>query len=119
MRSMMLTLNLQRSKFYVLNGIVAIITFFLVRILTIIPNWSVFFALIGTPQWYSIVLKYKIICVVSCIPLDCLNLFWFSKMITMAFKFARTSNKTSAKSPIESTSDSKLNKTTEKSLKAN
>ena len=83
---MMLTLKLSQSKLYILNGIVCIIVFFLVRVFTIIPNWAIFFSLMNTAEWYSIVLKYKVICVVSCVPLDCLNVFWFGKMIKLAFR---------------------------------
>ncbi len=82
----MLTLKLTHSKLYILNGIIAIITFFFVRVFTIIPNWAIFFSLMYTAEWYSILWKYKVICVVSCVPLDCLNVFWFGKMLKLAYR---------------------------------
>ena len=90
-RSMLIILKRADTKLYVLNALVAIGVFFFVRVATIIPNWAIFFSLMDTPEWYSIVLKYKIICVVSCVPLDCLNVFWFGKMLSMAFSYAKTS----------------------------
>jgi hypothetical protein len=79
-------MNKKNSKFYIYNGFMLLIAFFFVRILTIVPNWYVFFSLINTPEFHSIELKYKIVCVFSSFPLDCLNVFWFSKMFRMAKK---------------------------------
>lgn len=71
------------------------IAFFVVRIATIPLLWLTFFQSINTPEWYSILLKYKFICVGSCIPLDCLNVYWFSKIVAIVIKFFRpTKSKT-------------------------
>jgi hypothetical protein len=83
-RWVLVTLNKKNTKLYIYNGFALLFAFFCVRILTIVPNWYAFFSLINTPEFASIELKYKVICVLSCIPLDCLNLFWFSKMLRMA-----------------------------------
>lgn len=89
-RSMMLTLKLSHTKLYLLNGVITLVVFFFVRVFTIIPNWAIFFSLMNTPEWYSIVLKYKVICVVSCVPLDCLNVYWFGKMIKLACRHVQS-----------------------------
>lgn len=86
-RWILLTLNKKNSKLFVTNGLILLVSFFLVRIVTIVPNWYLFFDSINSPAWYSIELKYKLICVVSCIPLDILNVYWFSKIISGALKF--------------------------------
>lgn len=85
-RWFLLTLNKKESKLYIYNGIVLIIVFALVRIVQIIPNWMIFFQLMNTPEWSSIELRYKLVCVGSCIPLDVLNLYWFSKIINIILK---------------------------------
>lgn len=85
-RWLLLTLNKKTSKLYLYNGILLVIAFALVRIVTIVPNWYVFFSLIHTPEFHSIELKHKMVCVLSCIPLDILNLVWFNKIIKIAVK---------------------------------
>jgi hypothetical protein len=91
-------MNKKNSKFYIYNGFMLLIAFFFVRILTILPNWHAFFSLMHTHEFHSIETKYKIICVFSCVPLDGLNLFWFSKMFRMAKRSFKVllANETSA-----------------------
>lgn len=114
-RSMLLILKKAHTKLYVLNALVAMVIFFFVRVATIGPNWAIFFSLMDSPEWHSILLKYKIICVVSCVPLDCLNIFWFGKMIALVFKYVK-STKTSK---VVDTNDLKSQAIIEKTLKEN
>lgn len=68
------------------NGICLILVFTLVRILQIVPNWRIFFELMNTAEWASIEFRYKLICVGSCVPLDVLNVYWFTKIINIVIK---------------------------------
>ncbi len=92
LRWILLSTNRKETKLYVINGLLLFISFFLVRILTIIPNWYLFFDSMSSPGWNSIPLKYKIICVGSCVPLDVLNVFWYSKIARGVYKFFAKSN---------------------------
>lgn len=85
-RWLLLTLKKKDSKVYFWNGIITVIVFGMVRILTIIPNWMVFFSLIETPAWNSIIFRHKFICVCSSAPLDILNIYWFAKIIQISIK---------------------------------
>jgi hypothetical protein len=87
MRWVLHTLNRKNSKLYVTNGLLLLFAFFLVRIITIVPNWYLFIESVQSPGWNSVELKYKLICVGSCIPLDILNIYWFSKIVKGALKF--------------------------------
>ena len=111
LRWVLLTLKQKDSKLYMLNGVAIFLIFFLVRIITIVPNWLIFFSLINTPQWFSIDFKYKLICVGACIPLDCLNLFWYSKIIKLVYKtfFAqkKSNERTTCRQEIVSQSETK------------
>lgn len=95
-RWILLTLKKKESKLYFWNGLAGFLVFGLVRILTIIPNWMIFFSLIETPEWNSVEFKNKFICVASSAPLDLLNIYWFSKIARMVLKyFYGQENKTS------------------------
>ncbi|CAF0711144.1 unnamed protein product [Brachionus calyciflorus] len=85
-RWFLLTINQKDSKLYKINGIFLIVVFTLVRIVQMIPNWLIFFESMNTLEWSSIEMKYKIVCVGSCVPLDILNLYWFSKIIKIVYK---------------------------------
>ena len=85
-RWIVLTLKMKDSPLYVWNSVTAMIVFFLVRIVTIIPNWVIFNASIDYSAWQNIHIVHKCICVGSTVPLDCLNLYWFWKMIKIVIK---------------------------------
>ena len=93
LRWFLLTLNKKTSKLYLYNGVLLVLSFFIVRICTIFPNWYTFFSLIDTHEFHSIELKFKFVCVLSCVPLDALNLFWFSKIINILAKSIRANKK--------------------------
>lgn len=88
-RWFLLTLNKKDSRLYLINGILLIVVFFLVRIVTILPLWTIFYSLMSTPTWDLIELKYKFICVFSSAPLDFLNVYWFGKIINIVLKVLR------------------------------
>lgn len=87
LRWFLLTLNKKHTRLYLINGIILIAVFFLVRIITIVPLWSIFYSLMQTPTWSQIELKYKLICVVSSTPLDFLNVYWFGKIVNILVKY--------------------------------
>lgn len=85
-RWILLTLNMKSSKWYVYNGIATALMFFAVRIVTIVPNWLIFYACMNMPIWHSVHFVHKFICVFSSMPLDCLNVYWFSKIMAIVVK---------------------------------
>ena len=88
---------MKKSLIYTSITVISIIVFFLVRIITIIPNWMIFFESFESPYWNQVHLFHKIVCVGSTIPLDFLNLYWFSKIINIImklFKSVKTEKKT-------------------------
>jgi hypothetical protein len=79
-------LGLEKHKFYKLNGLVFSITFFVSRILPIVPLWIHFFYLASTPQWKTIgSWTVAFLCFVG-VALDSLNVFWFRKIISQAIE---------------------------------
>ena len=93
----LLTLNRKHSLLFQINGYLIIIVYAVFRILTIVPNWVMFFAFVNTPDWYAIALVYKLICVISCVSLDIFNLYWFAKIIKIFIKQLNTSSSSSIK----------------------
>lgn len=99
-RWLLLTMNKKNSKWYTYNGLLLLIAFTCVRILTIVPIWYIFFTTMNTPEFHSIELKHKFVCVFSSSPLDVLNLFWWSKMIRMVRKSFFPQSSASAKKMV-------------------
>ncbi len=87
------------SKLYFWNGIAALIVFTIVRIMTILPNWLIFFSLMETPEWNSVQFKHKFACVVSSAPLDCLNILWYTKILRIVIKQLRSNPSSPCDSP--------------------
>jgi hypothetical protein len=83
---------MKKSLIYTSITVISIIVFFLVRIITIIPNWMIFFESFESPYWNQVHLFHKIVCVGSTIPLDFLNLYWFSKIINIIMKLFKSDN---------------------------
>jgi hypothetical protein len=73
---------MKESYIYYLSSWAVIVIFFLCRVAPIIPNWIIFYNIINLPLWNETYIGFKIICIFATIPLDCLNLYWFDKLIT-------------------------------------
>ena len=86
-RWIILTLKMKETSLYLWNAIASVVVFTLVRIVTIVPNWWLFFDSVNTPAWFQIAFVHKLICVGSTIPLDLLNLYWYSKIIKIIKKY--------------------------------
>lgn len=86
-RWFMVTLNKKDSKYFKYNAYIMVITFCLCRIFPIVPIWLQFYSLINTPTWNQISLFDKFLCVGSSMPLDILNVWWFSKIVKGALKY--------------------------------
>ena len=100
-RWILLTLNMKSSKLYMYNGIATAVMFFLVRILTIAPNWLIFYACMNMPIWHSVHFVHKFICVFSSVPLDCLNVYWFSKIMAIVIKSIMPSSSSAGSSKAQ------------------
>lgn len=91
-RWIILTLKMKESSIYIYNTLAAVVVFFFIRILTIVPNWWFFFESVNTPDWFKVALIHKIICVGATVPLDLLNIYWFSKIINLIKKYYYNKN---------------------------
>ncbi|CAF0809336.1 unnamed protein product [Brachionus calyciflorus] len=89
-RWFLLTLNMKDSKWYIINGIIGFISFGLVRIVTLIPIWKVFFEYISYTQWPTIPLIFKLICLIAGVLLDSLNIYWFYRIISIITKSVKS-----------------------------
>ena len=89
-RWLLLTLKMKETQLYFYNGVMLVTVFALVRIVTIVPNWMIFYSLMDTPAWNSVDFKHKLVCVVTSSPLDVLNLFWFGKIVRILLKHQRS-----------------------------
>lgn len=98
-RWILLSLKMKDTKLYFWNGIAVLVVFTIVRIVTIVPNWLIFFSLMETPEWNSIEFKHKFACVVSSAPLDCLNILWFTKIIRIVIKTLKSNSSNTYDSP--------------------
>lgn len=72
---------MKNSHLYYLSSWAVVVVFFLCRVAPIIPNWIIFYDIVQSPLWEKTNIEYKIVCILATIPLDCLNLFWFNKII--------------------------------------
>ncbi|CAF0739139.1 unnamed protein product [Brachionus calyciflorus] len=83
LRWFLLTLKLEDTKLYIWNGIVVVISFGLVRILALYPLWMNFYECFSHKQWHLIHSYFKILCVGVTVPLDMLNIYWYSRIISI------------------------------------
>lgn len=84
-RWFMLKFDMKYSRWYLINLIIIVATFSVVRVISIVPIWLVFITEMSTPQWRSISWPYRAICICASLPLDCLNLYWY-RLLLRSFK---------------------------------
>lgn len=61
------------------------ISYLLCRILTIIPNWIVFYDMTKEPIWADIFIGFKLLLIFATFSLDCLNIHWYA-LVLKSFK---------------------------------
>lgn len=104
-RWLLILLKKKDSKYYTWNGIMIIISFTIFRILPIVPMWYTLFQLFQHPLWPEVHIGYKFLCIGSSIPLDALNIFWYSKIVRMALNILRSSGDKKSRLSSPSTSN--------------
>lgn len=77
-RFLLLAFQKKDSLWYTINGVCVLVAFGVFRILPIIPIWYTFYAGLSTPEWDQIHAFYKVLCVITSLPLDILNVYWFN-----------------------------------------
>jgi hypothetical protein len=85
-RYFLVVFDMKNTKLYVYNGYAMLLTFFLFRVITIVPIWLHFYSLMSKPAWQSLDNTSIYFCVSTMVPVDCLNLFWFKKILAGALK---------------------------------
>ncbi len=85
-RFALLELKMESSNLYLWNNLAFATTFFLSRVMPIIPIWIHFFHQIEKPEWNQLGLSNILICILSGI-FDALNIFWFSKIFKKILEF--------------------------------
>lgn len=73
------------SKLYSFITWTVVISYLLCRILTIIPNWIVYYDMTRQPIWADIFIGFKILLICATFSLDCLNIHWYS-LVLKSFK---------------------------------
>jgi hypothetical protein len=91
-RWFLLTFDMKYSKYYSYNAIFIFVFFFIFRIIPIVPIWISFYVVTLDPKWDDVSLFYKCLCVLSSTPLDILNVFWFYRIIVIAYKHLTTAH---------------------------
>ncbi len=92
-RWFLLTFNMKETRWYTYTSLAFAVSFFIFRIMPIIPLWTHFFALTVSPKWATIGTHLILACVVTSFVHDCLNIFWFYKIRKMVIKNVSTSAK--------------------------
>lgn len=87
LRWILLTLDMKESRMYSLNGFMVLITFGICRILPIVPMWFVCLQYPWLPIWTTFNYGYKVMFTVICIILDSLNIYWYTKILILVWKF--------------------------------
>lgn len=76
-RFLLLSFKKKDSIWYTINGFLVFFSFFVFRVIPILPIWYSFYLGAQTPQWDKIHGFFKILCCITSIPLDVLNVYWF------------------------------------------
>lgn len=92
MRWFLLSLSMKDSKLYTINGLLGFIVFGLVRVVPIIPFWKKFYEYQSYPDWQQTPLFLIIICAVNAVILDSLNIYWFSRILSIVLKTIKPKN---------------------------
>ena len=70
-----------------------LVTFGLCRILLIVPIWYKCYSLIDTQAWIDIDFIYKLVFISTNLPLDILNVYWFTKIAQGFIKYCNIDDK--------------------------
>jgi hypothetical protein len=88
-RLILLDTNRKDTKLFLYNSYMIVATFTLCRFLPIVPYWIKLFSCMQSAQWLEITNVEKFLFVVSNIPLDALNLYWYIKIVKGAFRLIK------------------------------
>lgn len=86
-RWILLTLKMKYSKLYYFNGMAIIAVFGLFRVLTIVPIWYEFYLSSLNVKFDQVSLLFKVICVITSVPLDVLNVYWYYLIINGMLRY--------------------------------
>jgi hypothetical protein len=88
-RFLLLSFRKEQSILYTINGILVVLVFGLCRVVPILPIWYTFYEGMSTEAWNEIDLFYKVLCVITSLPLDVLNIYWFRLIFNKAANVLR------------------------------
>lgn len=77
--------NKKDTKLYSAITWTVVISYLLCRILSIIPNWIVFYEMTKEPIWADIFIAFKLLLIFATFSLDCLNIHWYA-LVLKSFK---------------------------------
>ena len=81
----------RRSRLFLLNGFAMASTFFLSRIASIPPYWYKVYCVYGSVNSRQLGVMWYLL-IFSCIVLDVINIFWFSKIFQGVRRMFQTHN---------------------------
>jgi hypothetical protein len=94
-RWFLLTFNMKHTKLYTFVCVVFMTSFFVFRLLPIFPLWAHVYAV--SSEWHQVGLSATLVCLTGSLAIDCLNTFWFYKIIMMFTKHVGPTAKKTAK----------------------
>jgi len=79
----------RRSRLFLLNGFAMASTFFLSRIASIPPYWYKVYSVYGSVTSHQLGVMWYLL-IFSCVVLDVINIFWFSRIFQGVRRVFRT-----------------------------
>lgn len=89
LRFLLLSFEKKDSIWYSINGFLILIAFGVFRVIPILPIWYTFYLGMYTPEWDQIHIFFKFLCVITSLPLDVLNIYWFNLIFSKAIEFLK------------------------------
>lgn len=88
-RFILLSFQQKNSKWYTINGFFVLLAFGIFRVIPILPIWYSFYSGMHTPEWNQISGFLKFLCVITSLPLDVLNIYWFNLIFSKAVEILK------------------------------
>jgi hypothetical protein len=92
-RWMLLDANLKNTKVFNYNLGLFLVTFTFCRLVFIVPFWMKFYSCVCSDAWNAMSLFTHCMLIVSNVPLDALNMYWYTLIVKAAYKIFKNQKK--------------------------
>ncbi len=76
---------MKNTKRYCFITWIVTISYFMCRILPIIPNWVIFYKMTKEQLWADVFIGFKLLLIIATLSLDVLNIHWYA-LVLKSFK---------------------------------